>query len=286
MALPRIISRSMWWAVPGGQHAGDHHIHGRQPGGGVPPPVRQAPFRWLSRLALRICRPRSTVGGAHVLPPSDQLPDKTLEGSQRRVLARAVQNCVQDLAGVQQPDVECRGEQTVVDERMRGGDGVLVGTKSGKPVADELVQVPPGFRGVGGPGKGGRIARGVRKLLRYPCDGGLDVARPGLGRGLRCRRRRPSVRSRSKIAVPGVGFAVEPAHGGRDVPARKLLPVLGVKGPLAAHGAAAVHQDVEPAALPHVEVVHPGRIAGEPVIDPTAVRQEIGSLQDVVGRIR
>ena len=202
------------------------------------------------------------VGGAHVLPPPDELAHEALEAGQRDVLP-GVQGVGQHVARVEQPDVEARRQQRVEDEGVLRGDGVLVGAELGEALLEELPQ-PRSRLGVGRrPGERVRVTGVVGERPLHPGDRVLHLGVPGARAG-----------------------ALDRGH---RVPLRQLLAVVLVEGPpapdrLSGDG----HQHVEARALPGVEVLHPGPAtprtgaAVEVLGEVVARAQEVRRLQPLV----
>ena len=198
--------------------------------------------------------PEQVVGAPHVLAPPDELAHEALERRELDpLLGRAGEHRVEHLARVEQAAVQRRGDRGVEEHRVLRGDGVLVRAELRQPFVDELLQGRPGLLVGHRPREGCRAARCRGELALHPRDRLVDL-RGALGTG--------------------------PA--GHHMASGQLLAVLGVEGPAPTDRLTVLDQDVEPAALPLVEGLHPGPPVPEPVDELRPRGEEVRRLEHVV----
>ena len=178
------------------------------------------------------------VEAVDVLAPADDLTDEPLARLHRDGAVHVPgQDGSDDLAGMQQAQVQVGAQQGVVRRPGVRWHRVLVGTEAGEGVLDEVNQLPEGA----GPR---RRPRPVGSRAGHRQSPALDVRPDGLI---------DRVHLMSEDRGPRVGTL-----GRRQA-------VVGVEAPSAADGAVPVHQDAQASALPAVEGVHARmRLIGSP----------------------
>jgi hypothetical protein len=113
----------------------------------------QRPFS-PKEVLLRILRHLQPVDAAHIFAPADDLAHETFDRIERRI-TRLIRRdgCIHALHGTQQLEVECRGEERVIEERLTIPHRILVAPEVRQTMLHEVAEGPQCLVARHGPAK-------------------------------------------------------------------------------------------------------------------------------------